>query len=170
MGTTITSDLKWDENVSDLVKRANARMILLRNISQFKPKLEDMRTIYIAYIRSILEQSCPVWHFSLTQENSMDIERVQKNALKIILGQKYENYESSLEKLNLENLHSRRENLCLRFAKKCAANDKTKVMFPEKVSLKNTKNQNRYEVNFARTARYYKSAIPEMQRLLNQHE
>ena len=43
-------------------------------------------------------------------------------------------------------------------------------MFPEKVSLKNTKNQNRYEVNFARTARYYKSAILEMQRLLNQHE
>ena len=65
----------------------------------------------------------------------MDIERVQKMHLKL----KYENYESSLEKLNLENLHSKRENLCLRFAKKCAANDKTKFMFPEKVSLKNTK-------------------------------
>ena len=121
-------------------------------------------------LRSILEQSCPVWYFSLTQENSMDIERVQKNVLKFILGQKYENYESFLEKLNLENLHSRRETLCLRFAKKYAANDKTKFMFPEKVSLKNTKNPNRYEVNFARTARYYNSARPEMQRLLNQHE
>ena len=43
-------------------------------------------------------------------------------------------------------------------------------MFPENVSMKNTKNQNRYEVNFPRTARYNKSAIPEMQRLLNQHE
>ena len=43
-------------------------------------------------------------------------------------------------------------------------------MFPEKVSLKNTRNQNIYEVIFARTAGYYKSAIPEMQRLLNQHE
>ena len=53
--------------------------------------------------------------------------------------------------------------------KKCAANNETKFLFPEKVSLKNIKNQNRYEVNFARTARYYKSAIPEMQRLLNQH-
>ena len=92
LGTTITSDLKWDENVLSIVKKANARMILLRNLSQYKPKLEDMRLIYIAYIRSILEQSCQVWHFSLTQENSNDIERVQKNALKVILGNKYNNY------------------------------------------------------------------------------
>ena len=78
LGTTITDDLKWDANVSDILKRSNARMTILRKLAQFKPKIEDMRTIYISYIRSILEQSCQVWHFSLTQENSDDIERVQK--------------------------------------------------------------------------------------------
>ena len=88
--------------------------------------------------------------------------------MKIILGQKYENYENSLEELNLENLHARREKLCKKFANKCTQNEKTKHMFPEKSTLKNTKNRSKYEVNYARTTRYFNSAIPRMQRLLNQ--
>ena len=116
LGTIITSDLKWDSNTNNIVKRANARMSLLRQLSKFKPKLEDMKIIYISYIRSILEQSCQVWHFSLTKENSEDLERVQKNALKIVLGNKYIDYESSLNELNLQTLYVGRESLCLQFA------------------------------------------------------
>ena len=138
LGTTITSDLKWDANVSEMVKRANTRLILLRKLSSFKPKIEDMKIIYISYIRSILDQSCQVWHFSLTEENTNDIERVQKSALKIILGYKYQNYENALEKLNLEKLQNRRERLCLKFAKKCTENERTKKMFPTKINVKNT--------------------------------
>ena len=150
LGTTITSDLKWDENVSDLVKRANARLILLRKLSSFKPKIEDMKTIYTSYIRSILDQSCQVWHFSLTQENADDIERVQKSALKIVLGYQYENYEKALERLNLENLQKRREKLCIKFAQKCTKNERTTQMFPKKTNLKSTKNAEEYVVNFGK--------------------
>ena len=64
-------------------------MQILRNIKDFNPKLEDLITIYIQYIRSILEQSCQVWHSSLTIENESDLERVQKAAFRIILGEKY---------------------------------------------------------------------------------
>ena len=168
LGTTITSDLKWDENVSDLVKRANARLILLRKLSSFKPKIEDMKTIYTSYIRSILDQSCQVWNFSLTPENADDIERVQKSALKIVLGYQYENFEKALERLNLENLQKRREKLCIKFAQKCTKNERTTQMFPKKTYLKSTKNAEEYVVNFAKTTRYLKSAIPQMQRRLNQ--
>ena len=42
---------------------------------------EEMVKIYVLYIRSILEQSCQVWHFSITQEEKGDIERVQKVAV-----------------------------------------------------------------------------------------
>ena len=59
-GVIIQDNLKWDENTANLVKRANARMVLLRKLSEFGAPREDMKTIYIAYIRSILEQSCVV--------------------------------------------------------------------------------------------------------------
>ena len=48
-----------------------------------------MVKIYILYIRSILEQSCQVWHYSITEEEKSDLERVQKIAYRIILGDSY---------------------------------------------------------------------------------
>ena len=48
------------------------------------------------YIRSILEQSCVVRHSSLTEENVLDLERVQKAVIRLILGEKYENDEDGL--------------------------------------------------------------------------
>ena len=71
------------------------------------------------YVRSILEQSCVVWNSSLSEENIEDLERVQKAAVRVMLGQKYTNYEDGLEKLNQIKLSDRRNELCLKFAKKC---------------------------------------------------
>ena len=89
LGTIITSDLKWAKNTEFLVKKANARMRLLHKIAEFPPPTEDLLTIYNSYIRSILEQSCTVWHSSLTQDDSENLLRVQKSALRIILGDEY---------------------------------------------------------------------------------
>ena len=93
-------------------------MQLLRKVAEFSTSIEDKKTIYILYIRSILEQSSVVWHSSQTQENCEDLERVQKAAVKIILGTNYDNYEDPLIKVNLETLKNRREELCKKFAKK----------------------------------------------------
>ena len=59
-------------------------MELLRKVASFGTSIEEKRSIYILFIRSILEQSSVVWHSSLTKENEEDLERVQKSALKII--------------------------------------------------------------------------------------
>ena len=87
-------------------------MELLRNVAEFTKSMEDKRDIYIPYIRSILEQSCVVWHSSLTEENVMDLERVQKAAIRLSLDEKYENYES---------LKERRENVPKFYCKKTFA-------------------------------------------------
>ena len=92
LGVMINNKLTWDANTTFLVKKANARMRMLHKLVSFNVPIEDLKTIYILYIRSHLEQSCQVWHSSLTLENLTDIERVQKNALKIILQDKYESY------------------------------------------------------------------------------
>ena len=66
LGTIISDDLSWNLNTEYLVKKANARMQLLRKVASFSPPLEDLKTIYKLYVRSILEQSAVVWHSSLT--------------------------------------------------------------------------------------------------------
>ena len=93
--TIISNNLSWEENTKLQVKKANARMCLLRAVSSFNPPSSDLKLIYIQYVRSLLEQSCVVWHASLTQEDKENIERVQKNALRIILKISYINYENS---------------------------------------------------------------------------
>ena len=79
LGTIISNDLKWEDNTREIIKKANARMCLLRAVSSFSPPKSDLKIIYIQYIRSYLEQSCVVWHSSLTLEDRENIERVQKN-------------------------------------------------------------------------------------------
>ena len=127
LGTIVTSDLKWHKNTEYLVKKANARMRILHKISEFSAPREDMITIYISYIRSILELSCQVWHSSLTQEDIDDLERVQKSALKIILKEDYETYDQALETVMLGKLSGRREKMCIKFAKNCEKNELTRI-------------------------------------------
>ena len=80
LGTMISSDLKWRRNTEMIVKKAYQRMIILHKLYSFNVPDKEITTIYILYIRSILEQSCQVWHYSITVEEQTDIERVQKVA------------------------------------------------------------------------------------------
>ena len=49
-------------------------MDILRKMASFSAPMKDMLTAYISYIRSILEQSCVIWHSTLTEENEEDLE------------------------------------------------------------------------------------------------
>ena len=42
LGTIITKDLKWDQNTAHLVKKANAKMELLRRVASFGASEEDL--------------------------------------------------------------------------------------------------------------------------------
>jgi len=68
-------------------------------------------------IRSVLEYTCPVWHNSLTNEQSDQFESVQKRALKIICGSSFIDYEHMCFLYNLPFLSECRETICKRFLK-----------------------------------------------------
>ena len=143
-------------------------MRILCKIVDFSAPLNDLVIIYIMYVRSILEQSCPLWHSSLTQEDSDNLERVQKCAAKTILQENYTTYEESLEFLMLAKLSSRREKLCLRFALNCSENPLTKELFPlNQKSHMETRKSEKYQVFHANTERLRNSTVPYLQRLLN---
>ena len=66
-------------------------------------------------------------HSSLTAENALDLERVQKTAIRLILGEKYENYEDWLLKANLDSLREKRDTLCKTFAIKCMPSENLRI-------------------------------------------
>ena len=170
LGTIISDNLKWNENTSSLIKTANKRLLLLRKATEYTNKIEDLKSIYLSYTRTILEQSCVIWNNRLTLENINDLERVQKNACRIILGNKYENYEESLQILNLDKLSVRREKLCLKFALNCTENPKTMKKFPLKKKIrKNLRKTNKFKINKTNTDRLGKSSVLYLQDLLNKN-
>ena len=170
LGTIITNDLKWNKNTEYLTKKAWKCMQLLNNAAKFTSQKNDLKSIYTTFIRPVLEQSSPVWSSSLTEENSTDIERVQKTAIKIIMGKKYNCYKSALLELNLKTLSQRRIDLSLVFAKRTIQNKKVKNMFPirQENRFQKRRKTEYYKVNRASTERLKMSAIPQMQHLLNE--
>ena len=172
LGTVIQDNLRWDMNISRIVKKANARMELLRKVASFTTNIEDLKNIYILFIRSLLEQSATVWHSSLSEENKSDLERVQKTAFKIILGKRYKTYKQAQNILELETLNDRRETLCLNFALKSSKNPKTKHMFPlnDKTHGMTMRKSSKFKVQHANNERLRKSGIVYMQNLLNKYE
>ena len=106
-------------------------MQLLRKWASFTRDQEELKNIYILFIRSILEQSCVVWHSSITKEDSNNLERITKSALKIILQEDYEEYESSLKKINLQSLSERRVTICENFAMNTSKHEHLNTLFPK---------------------------------------
>ena len=168
LGVTISDDLTWHANTELITKQAYKRMILLQRLYSFQLPIEEMVEIYTLYIRSILESSAVVWHSSITQMEQNELERVQKVALKIILQSEYESYENALNLTGLDTLHQRRNVLCKKFAQSCLKNEKTRSMFPLNPSSLNSRNHETFYVQPATTSRLKDSAIPFMQRLLNE--
>ena len=169
LGVVISDDLSWKSNTKILVRKANSRMIIIRKLLEFEVKTEDLLTIYILFIRSIIEQSSVVWSSSLTCDEMASFERIQKIALRLIFGPKYGCYENALNLANLPTIENRYHMLLLRFALKCSKNPKTANMFPPARNIEKTRSHEKYQVPMARKERYFKSAIPTMARLLNEH-
>ena len=170
LGTVISKDLSWNDNCEMIIRKVNARMQLLRGVQSFGASPEEMVHLWVVFCRSVLEQSCVVWDSSLTQENIEDLERTQKTFLKLVLREKYFDYEDSLLKLNLDSLKSRRKILCVKFAKSGLKHRKLDDLIVEtdnNYKMK-TRNKEKYVVQFANTNRLKNSSIIAMQRYLNE--
>ena len=96
LGVVIRDDFSFKSNTEFITKKAYKRMIILKNLYHFNLPISDMIEIYSLYIRSVVEQAAVVWHSSLTKGEQLDIERIQKVAMRIILKDQYINYTHAL--------------------------------------------------------------------------
>ena len=93
---------------------------------------EELTDVYTKLVRCVLELAVSVWSPGITAGQVAQIERVQKTACAVMLGASYIYYSHALSMLNLDLLSVRREDLCLRFARKCAKSGKYKDWFVER--------------------------------------
>ena len=122
LGIIITSDMKWNRNTSQLCEKWYRRLWMLRNLKRLGATVPELLDVYIKQCRSILELAAPVWTPGLTNDNILELERVQKAACAIILGRNYCEYSDAIRVLGIKTLKQRRQDLCLKFAKKCIKN------------------------------------------------
>lgn len=93
LGVTIDNELKFDQHISDICRKANRKLSALLRMSKFL-QFEKRRTLYKAFIESQFKYCPLVWMFHSRMSNSK-INRLHERALRIV----YNDYESSFQSL-----------------------------------------------------------------------
>ena len=84
IGSTISSNHKWELNVVNIVKKAQQRLYFLRRLRSFGLTTQVMVNFYRAVIKSVLIFSITVWFGSITQKETLWLNRVVTTASRII--------------------------------------------------------------------------------------
>ena len=147
------------------------KMWLLRRMKLLKLENEIIIDYYVKEVRPLTEQGVPIWNSSLTKKQIKDIEKIQKVALKIILGQQYQSYESACEIFGLKKLSIRRLELSTKFAIKLYKSNRCKEFFTPVTKNVNTRSDGpllfEEKVN---TRRCYQAPHNYLTRLINKNK
>ena len=131
--------------------------------------IHQMFNVYCKEVRSILELAVPVWHPGLKRKESLQIEGIQKIAMKIILQEGYITYQLACTTLGAETLEKRRTKLCLTFASKNlkSSNSLFTKLKPSVQTRQKSDLVQEYSCNFRR---FQRSSLPYMAKLLNENK
>ena len=174
LGVVVHSDIRWYENTNYICKKGYQRLWMIRRLKNLGANELELLDIYHKQVRSVLELAVPVWHPGLTLQERDQIERVQKCALHIVLGESYGGYKNALKTLNCETLNTRREKLCEKFARKAEKSPRFSNWFtlntrqpPTVNTRQNMKTQTKYLPVQTRTHRFKNSPVPYLTDILN---
>ena len=118
-------------HVDYMLSKVNRKLWTLRNIKKAGMSKDDMINVFNTIIRPVCDFASVTYHSMLTLEQSEEIERVQKRAMRIILGWDT-NYRELIDTGKVESLKKRRERMTLNFAKKTESNPRFKKWFPRR--------------------------------------
>ena len=136
--------------------KSSQRLFFLRKLKHFHIGIEDLVIVYTTYVRPIIEYAAPVWHPGLTTSLSNKLERIQRRAVRTILGANYTSYAEACSQLGLPSLHQRRENLTLKFAKSLLTSSQYRHLLPpdrQSISGRQTRSSNNLDLVHCRTER-----------------
>ena len=131
LGITLSNDLTWKRHVDNIVKKAGKRIYMLYQLKRAGVNQADLVTIYISFVRPVVEYACPVWHTNLPIYLSDNIEMIQKRDVRAIFPGM--SYVDILNLINLSTLKERRDYLCKKyFRNMLAPSHKVNCLLPEK--------------------------------------
>ena len=84
MDTIISSGLDWEMNIDSTLKKAQRRMYFLRQLKKFGLRREILVQFYRAVIENVLCFSLTVWYGSTTEDQRRRLNRVVRNAGRIV--------------------------------------------------------------------------------------
>ena len=125
---TLTSSLKWDTHIENLIATSNSKKYLLVVLRRAGVTQEHLLQFYVSFIRPGLEYCAPVWHPDISQQLSDSLERVQRISLRAIRPDL--SYRQAREVFKLPTLASRREELCRKFVCTLYDSDTFRSWFP----------------------------------------
>ena len=173
LGVMISKDLKWNENTSLICDKVNKKYYILNRLKNFGFTKEELIIAWNTILRPVTEYAAPLWHSGLSKAENRSLEALQKKALGIIFGIKYENnrrlytinnsllpYNEALEKLKLTSLEERREILTSNFALQIINNENHRDIFQERKQSINLRNKPRIKEVHCNTEHYNKKLYP----------
>lgn len=84
LGVNVSSDLKWNHHIAEVVKKASKCLFCLSQLKRSDLGSDELVQFYHSCIHPITEHACPVFHDSLPVYLSCQLEAVQKRAMHII--------------------------------------------------------------------------------------
>lgn len=106
LGIIITTDLKWEQHISTIVKKANSFLYVIRKSFQTMT-VEVFIKIYKTYVRPLLEYGYQIWSPYFKKDIDL-LESVQRKATKTPYALRRKTYEERLQILGLTSLEERR--------------------------------------------------------------
>jgi hypothetical protein len=101
------------------IKKGRKRIYYLKVLKKYGAPVHDMLQFYCSVIRLSLEYGDVLWHGSLTNAQSADLERIQKRALRIICPKM--DYNEALAHFRMSTLKERREKHCVELIRKMSS-------------------------------------------------
>ena len=164
LGLNIMDNMKWNNNVKDIVEKASKRIYIIRVLKRSGAPPQDLINIYLALIRSVLEYCCVVWSHSITEYLSSKIEKVQKRVMRLLFPDLH--YIDALNAVKYDRLDERRLKLCIKVLSNIKEpGSRLHHLLPptrqECLSI-NLRNSSSFSLPKCRTDRYKKSLFPAM--------
>ena len=170
LGVTLDRDCSFRSHVESIRSRLRSRTWALARLRKKGLSEDRLVRAYKCLIRPVAEYAAPAWHSLITAEQAEKLERQQSQALKNIFGCGV-SAEKMRKKANIPLLSARREEMLLKFGRKCLNNPRCEGWFVERnvpsYSRRSTVRYAKYREPNARTDRYRNSPKNYLIRKLN---
>ena len=172
LGLTFSQDCSWHDHLELVKTKAWLRINIMRRL-KFQLDRKSLQTIYISFIRPLLEYADVVWD-NCTQQEANELEKIQNEAARIVTGAtKLASIQSLLSDTGWESLTSRREKhklvLFYKMINSLAPEYLSSLVPPTvgNISQYNLRNETNLQTVPARSQQYYNSFLPSTTRIWN---